>query len=176
MRDSLSSHARETNPACFRLHQLDAQIPADRVCGARQSLQRYRGKSGTATAYTDSANNEAGSVDFLLCVSHGRNLLPSATLGLASGFSHLMTTKITLDRAGRVLIPKTLREEWRLHPGDTLQLDSQGEEMVTLRPVRARALLKKELGVWVYQGETASASIPALIDREREKRLREMLG
>jgi len=87
-----------------------------------------------------------------------------------------MTTKITLDRAGRVLIPKTLREEWRLNPGDTLQLDSQGEETVTLRPVRLKALIRKELGVWVYQGETTSASIPALIDREREKRLREMLG
>jgi AbrB family looped-hinge helix DNA binding protein len=87
-----------------------------------------------------------------------------------------MTTKITLDRAGRVLIPKTLRQEWRLNPGDTLQLESQGEEMVTLRPVRPKALLKKELGVWVYQGEAASASIPALIDREREKRLRELLG
>lgn len=87
-----------------------------------------------------------------------------------------MTTKLTLDRAGRVLIPKTLRQEWRLNPGDALQLDSQGEETVTLRPVRPKALLKKELGVWVYQGETTAASIPALIDREREKRLRELLG
>ena len=57
-----------------------------------------------------------------------------------------------------------------------MQLDSQGEETVTLRPVRPKALLKKELGVWVYQGEATAASIPALIDREREKRLREMLG
>lgn len=87
-----------------------------------------------------------------------------------------MTTKLTLDRAGRVLIPKTLRQEWRLNPGDTLQLDSQGEETVTLRPVRPKALLKKELGVWVYQGVTTAASIPALIDREREKRLRELMG
>lgn len=87
-----------------------------------------------------------------------------------------MTTNLTLDRAGRVLIPKSLRQEWRLNPGDTLQLDSQGEETVTLRPVRPKALLKKELGVWVYQGETTSSSIPTLIDREREKRLRELLG
>lgn len=87
-----------------------------------------------------------------------------------------MTTKLTLDRAGRVLIPKTLREEWRLSPGDALQLDTQGQEAVTLRPVRPRALLKKELGVWVYQGERTAASIPALIDREREKRLRELMG
>jgi AbrB family looped-hinge helix DNA binding protein len=108
--------------------------------------------------------------------SRGLWLGENAIFGFEKWVFPFMTTKLTLDRAGRVLIPKTLREEWRLNPGDTLQLDSQGEETVTLRPVRPRALLKKELGVWVYQGETASASIPGLIDREREKRLRELLG
>jgi AbrB family looped-hinge helix DNA binding protein len=86
-----------------------------------------------------------------------------------------MTTKLTLDRAGRVLIPKTLRKELHLGPGDALQLDSEGEE-ITLRPVRPKALLKKERGVWVYQGEATQVSIPDLIDREREKRSRELMG
>jgi AbrB family looped-hinge helix DNA binding protein len=86
-----------------------------------------------------------------------------------------MTTKLTLDRAGRVLIPKSLRQELHLGPGDALQLDSEGEE-ITLRPVRPKALLKKEKGVWVYQGEPTHASIPDLIDREREKRASELLG
>lgn len=86
-----------------------------------------------------------------------------------------MTTKLTLDRAGRVLIPKTLRKELHLGPGDSLQLDSEGEE-ITLRPVRPKALLKKEHGVWVYQGETTQASIPDLIDHERQKRSRELMG
>lgn len=86
-----------------------------------------------------------------------------------------MTTKLTLDRAGRVLIPKTLRKELHLGPGDALQLDSEGEE-ITLRPVRPKALLKKEHGVWVYQGEPTHASIPDLIDQEREKRSRELMG
>jgi AbrB family looped-hinge helix DNA binding protein len=87
-----------------------------------------------------------------------------------------MTTKLTLDRAGRVLIPKALRQEWRLNPGDVLQLDRYGEEIVTLQPVRPKALLKKERGVWVYQGEATADSIPAVIDRERERRLRELMG
>jgi AbrB family looped-hinge helix DNA binding protein len=83
-----------------------------------------------------------------------------------------MTAKLTLDRAGRVLIPKSLRQKLRLGPGDALQLNSEGEE-ITLRPVRAKALLKKEK---VYQGEATQVSIPDLIDREREKRSREILG
>jgi AbrB family looped-hinge helix DNA binding protein len=86
-----------------------------------------------------------------------------------------MTSKLTLDKAGRVLIPKPVRQELGLGPGDTLQLESEGEQ-ITLRPMRAKALLKKELGVWVYQGESTETSITAVIDREREKRLRESMG
>lgn len=86
-----------------------------------------------------------------------------------------MTTKLSLDKAGRVVIPKALRQELRLGPGDTLQLESQGDE-ITVRPLRPEALLKKERGVWVYQGEATHVSIPDLIDREREKRLREWMG
>ena len=85
-----------------------------------------------------------------------------------------MTAKLTLDRAGRVLIPKILRKQFHLEPGDALQMESEGEQM-TLRPVRPQALLKKERGVWVYQGEPTTASIPDLIDRERAKRARGLM-
>ena len=83
-----------------------------------------------------------------------------------------MTTKLTLDQAGRVLIPKTLRQELHIGPGDTLQIESEGDE-ITLRPVRPKALLKKEHGVWVYQGEPSDASIADLIERGREGHIRE---
>jgi AbrB family looped-hinge helix DNA binding protein len=82
-----------------------------------------------------------------------------------------MTTKLTLDQAGRVLIPKNLRQELHLGPGDTLELESEGDE-ITLRPVRPKALLKKEHGIWVYQGQPSDASITDLIDRNRESRIR----
>ncbi|MEO8127371.1 MAG: AbrB/MazE/SpoVT family DNA-binding domain-containing protein [Bryobacteraceae bacterium] len=86
-----------------------------------------------------------------------------------------MTTTLTLDKAGRILIPKSLRQELRLGPGDYLQLESHDEE-ITLRPVRARAIVAKERGVWVYQGDSSHASVTDLIDREREKRMRELMG
>jgi AbrB family looped-hinge helix DNA binding protein len=81
-----------------------------------------------------------------------------------------MTAKITVDKAGRIVIPKPLRDQLQLGPGDALQLDSEGER-ITLRPLRPQATLKKEHGVWVYQGETTEASISDLIDQERETRL-----
>ena len=84
----------------------------------------------------------------------------------------IVTTKITLDKAGRVVIPKPLREQMHLAPGDTLQLESEGER-ITLRPIRPQAALKKEYGVWVYQGEPTEGSILDVIDHEREKRIRQ---
>jgi AbrB family looped-hinge helix DNA binding protein len=85
-----------------------------------------------------------------------------------------MSTRVTLDKAGRVVIPKVLRRALGLGPGDELELKAEGER-ITLAPVRPKALLKKELGVWVYQGEPTEVSIPDLIDREREKRLRGLI-
>jgi len=61
-----------------------------------------------------------------------------------------MNTVVTLDSAGRVVIPKTLRDALRLAPGDTLALESDGER-VTLRPVRSGSALQKERGIWVFR-------------------------
>ena len=85
-----------------------------------------------------------------------------------------MNGKITIDRAGRVIIPKPIRDELHLKPGDSLELESGGDQ-ITLRPVRPKATLKKEHGVWVYQGEPTDLSIVDLIAREREKRIRELM-
>jgi AbrB family looped-hinge helix DNA binding protein len=80
-----------------------------------------------------------------------------------------MTAKLILDKAGRLVLPRKLRETLHLTAGDALQLESEGDE-ITLRPVRPVAPLRKEKGIWVYHGERSSASIPDLIDRVREER------
>jgi AbrB family looped-hinge helix DNA binding protein len=65
--------------------------------------------------------------------------------------------KVTLDRAGRVVLPKTLRDELHLSPGDTLDFTVKGDE-VTLRPRRGATPLQKERGVWVFRtGQPLSA-------------------
>jgi AbrB family looped-hinge helix DNA binding protein len=79
---------------------------------------------------------------------------------------------VSLDKAGRVVLPKDLRDRLLLEPGDGLAIESEGDR-ITLRPVRPQATLKKEQGIWVYQGERSDQSIPDLIDRERNKRIRE---
>jgi len=67
-----------------------------------------------------------------------------------------MNRKVTIDKAGRVVIPKEIRDELRLEAGSTLEIESEGER-VTLRPIHGGTPLCKERGVWVFRGgETLS--------------------
>jgi AbrB family looped-hinge helix DNA binding protein len=65
-------------------------------------------------------------------------------------YAGIMNTTVTIDKAGRVVIPKEIRDELRLEAGDTLTLESEGER-VTLRPIHGTPL-QKEHGVWVFHG------------------------
>jgi AbrB family looped-hinge helix DNA binding protein len=85
----------------------------------------------------------------------------------------IMVRKLNLGEAGRVVIPKCLRDRLQPAPGDTLEVEGD-DDRITLRPVRSKAKLIKESGIWVYQGEAADDSIPDLIERERENRRREV--
>jgi AbrB family looped-hinge helix DNA binding protein len=89
----------------------------------------------------------------------------------------IMPTTVTLDQAGRLVIPKSLREELHLDAGDTLALESEGE-VLTLRPVRSGSPLRKEQGVWVFRSGkriSAAATDHALQD-QREAHDRQNLG
>lgn len=87
-----------------------------------------------------------------------------------------MILKVTLDKAGRISIPKSLRNELQLGPGDALQLESHGEQ-ITLRPLRATIPIRKEDGVWVYRsGRAADFSIRKLIEEGRKERHRSIRG
>jgi len=65
-----------------------------------------------------------------------------------------MNTTVTIDKAGRIVIPKEIRDELRLEAGDSLALESEGEH-VTLRPLHAGTPLQKERGVWVFHGSNS---------------------
>ncbi|HEY2546179.1 MAG TPA: AbrB/MazE/SpoVT family DNA-binding domain-containing protein [Candidatus Acidoferrum sp.] len=86
-----------------------------------------------------------------------------------------MATKVSVDKAGRVVLPKTLRDKLQLHPGDDLVIEAD-EHVITLRPIRPQAPLRKKRGIWVYNGEPSDDSIVDLIDRVREARIRELAG
>ncbi len=70
-----------------------------------------------------------------------------------------------------MVIPKPLREKLYLEPGDSLEMESTGQQ-ITLRPVRGTAPLTKEYGVWVfYSGQSLSASAAdQVLEQIREER------
>lgn len=88
-----------------------------------------------------------------------------------------MTIRLVIDKAGRVVIPKPLREKLHLEPGDALEMESAGER-ITLRPVRGTGPLTKEHGVWVFHsGQTLAASATdEMLDVIREERDLSNLG
>ena len=63
----------------------------------------------------------------------------------------IMEAKVKVDKAGRMVLPKEVRDELQLAPGDTLDLVSDGG-LVTLRPSRGRGRMRKYRGVWVFSG------------------------
>lgn len=87
-----------------------------------------------------------------------------------------MSTEVTLDPAGRLVLPKAVRLALGLKPGDSLKIEAE-EDRLILSPVRDRAGLQKERGVWVYRsGTPADASIVDLIDQRRRHRTEELMG
>ena len=78
---------------------------------------------------------------------------------------------LVIDKAGRVVIPKPVREELRLEAGDTLEMERVGEQII-LRPVRSASPLMKEQGVWVFRtGQPVSASATeGMLQQIREER------
>src|SRR3984957_9211630 len=83
-----------------------------------------------------------------------------------------MTTTLTLDKAGRVVLPKPVRDEMQLRAGDSLELESS-EDRIVLRPRRGGVGLHQKQGIWVFSpGEPISAEATdetlRQIRRERE--------
>ncbi|MEK6697494.1 MAG: AbrB/MazE/SpoVT family DNA-binding domain-containing protein [Nitrospirota bacterium] len=77
--------------------------------------------------------------------------------------------KTTLDRFGRVVVPKDIRDRLGLKPGAELEIDEQGNEVV-LKPVEHETPLKLEEGVLVFTG-TATGDLKEAVRTHREERL-----
>lgn len=86
-----------------------------------------------------------------------------------------MIGRLTLDKAGRIVLPKPVRDELQLEAGDTLELESSGDK-ITLRPARGNAQLRKKHGVWVFRSgepltEESVERTAREIRRERDERI-----
>ena len=87
---------------------------------------------------------------------------PVSPLPLPDGRNHprmpFVFGRVTLDRSGRIVLPKSVRDELQLAPGDSFDLVVEGDDL-KLRPRRTSTPLHKERGVWVFRtGEPLTAA------------------
>ena len=86
-----------------------------------------------------------------------------------------MVVTISIDRAGRVVIPKAIREHLGLRGGTELEL-TEFRDGVMLRLVSREPSLVEVDGLWVHRGAyEGPADVRRLIDQQREERIRSLL-
>jgi len=82
----------------------------------------------------------------------------------------------TLDKFGRIVIPKRVRDDLGLEPGSVLKVEERGEEIL-LTPLGEdpAAVLEWKGGVLVFTGE-ALEDLTDVVERDREERLARLAG
>jgi AbrB family looped-hinge helix DNA binding protein len=80
----------------------------------------------------------------------------------------------TVDRFGRILIPKPLREAAGLHEGTQVEVIREGDGL-RLVPREDGVLLKTVKGVLIARGE-AAGDLAGAVQRHRQRRLRRLAG
>ena len=84
--------------------------------------------------------------------------------------------KITIDRAGRVVVPKQLRDRFNLVAGTELEIEATGDGL-RLRKIVSEPTLIRKKGFLVHHGTTRAAiDIVDFIRAEREARSRYIAG
>ena len=82
-----------------------------------------------------------------------------------------MRTEVMVDKAGRIVVPKGLRERFHLDAGSRMEIAGSTDE-ITLRPVRpARGLVRRH-GFWMLEtGQEIPASVTdGVLQAIREER------
>jgi len=78
----------------------------------------------------------------------------------------------TLDRFGRIIIPKNVREDMGLEAGAVLQIEKQGEKIV-LQPVQGEPQVVEKKGILVFTGR-AVGDVGSAVQEHRRSRLKKI--
>jgi AbrB family looped-hinge helix DNA binding protein len=83
---------------------------------------------------------------------------------------------VKIDKAGRIVLPKPVRDRFRLRQGSDLEVEERPEG-VLLKPVNQRPSMIKENGFLVHLGELPRGlDWDELVDVAREERIKEISG
>jgi AbrB family looped-hinge helix DNA binding protein len=83
---------------------------------------------------------------------------------------------LTLDKAGRIVVPKPLRDRLGLRAGMKLEVTESPEGLV-LKPASEKPAMLLEDGFWVHQGVAPKGfDWDKFIEEQREERHRKVSG
>jgi AbrB family looped-hinge helix DNA binding protein len=93
---------------------------------------------------------------------------------MANGIVNAMKTElIRMDKAGRVVLPKPLRDQFNLLPGDKLRLSVDGKS-IKLEPTDAAGTLVRKGSVMIFRGDfvepITTAKVDQLLEESRDGR------
>jgi len=78
--------------------------------------------------------------------------------------------KITIDKAGRVVIPKHVRDRYDMQPGTELEIEYEADG-ISLKAHDTKPSLIRKRGILVHHGsDTVTMDTANLLNRQREHR------
>jgi AbrB family looped-hinge helix DNA binding protein len=95
-----------------------------------------------------------------------------------NGKMTFMNATVEIDKAGRIVVPKKMRDSLHLRPGERLSVVCNVDSITIARERKPRGLYEK--GGWlVYDGggpTVTTGEVNRWIDADREERIKHILG
>ena len=82
--------------------------------------------------------------------------------------------RVKVDKPGRVMIPRSIREALGFVPGTELSV-RETDGAIVMRPTKHAALLKRIDGILVFTGGRVTGDMTNIIQKVREERIRTIL-
>ncbi len=86
-----------------------------------------------------------------------------------------MNATAEIDKAGRIFVPKKMRDALHLEPGTRLTLHQEGDTITLQTENKPRGLYRKD-GLLVYDGGPLPPEHVNWVDDAREEREMQMMG
>jgi len=97
---------------------------------------------------------------------------------IQNGNMAYMNATVEIDKAGRIVVPKKMRDSLHLRPGERLSIECHVDSITIARERKPRGLYEKG-GWFVYDGggpPVTTEEANRWIDKDREDRMKHILG